>query len=93
MNNWQECRCQTDPTNALSLLRIISASRDGTNVTVNWQSVSGLSYYLEGWANLPTTSGRRLVATNIVGQLGRTSCIDTHAAALSSVFYRVGVGQ
>ena len=31
MNNWQEWRCQTDPTNALSALRLLSpASRRPT---------------------------------------------------------------
>lgn len=41
-NNWQEWRCQTNPTNALSALRPLSASSDGTNVTVSWQSVAGV---------------------------------------------------
>ena len=41
MNTWQEWRCRTDPTNALSVLRLLSASRAGTNVTVTWQSVAG----------------------------------------------------
>jgi len=40
-NNWQEWCCQTDPTNALSALRLRSASSDGSNVTVTWQSVAG----------------------------------------------------
>ena len=38
MNNWQEWRCQTDPTNALSALRLLPASPAGTNVTVSWQN-------------------------------------------------------
>jgi len=40
-------RTLTNPTNALSILRLLSASPDGTNVTVTWQSVAGVSYVLE----------------------------------------------
>ncbi len=35
LNNWQEWRHQTDPTNPLSVLRLLSASFGGTNVTVS----------------------------------------------------------
>ena len=49
---WQEWRCQTDPTNALSALRLLSAARAGTNVTVSWQSVAGVNYFLERSTNL-----------------------------------------
>ena len=47
-NNWQEWRCRTDPTNALSVLRLLSARPAGTNVTVTWQSVAGVNYYCCG---------------------------------------------
>ncbi len=45
MNNWQEWRCQTDPTNALSVLRLLSPSRwrawppPGARSSVNCGSV------------------------------------------------------
>jgi hypothetical protein len=35
LKTWQEWRCQTDPTNALSVLRLLSASPAGTDVTVS----------------------------------------------------------
>ena len=35
-----------DPTNGLSALRLLSASRAGTSVTVSWQSVAGVNYFL-----------------------------------------------
>jgi hypothetical protein len=77
MNNWQEWICGTCPTNAQSVLRLLSPSITGTNGTVTWQSVAGVSYFLERSANLaaPFT----LLATNIVGQAGTTSYADTNA--------------
>lgn len=92
MNNWQEWRCQTVPTNAVSALRLISAAPVGTNVTVNWQSVPGVSYFLERATNLAMLPPFQLVATNIAGQLGTTTRTDTNAGAFSPLLYRVGVG-
>jgi hypothetical protein len=89
---WQEWRCLTDPTNALSVLRLLSASPAGTNVTVSWQSVAGVSYFLECSTNVagppPIFSP---LATGIPGQPGTTSFTDTNAANLAPLFYRVGV--
>ena len=84
----------TDPTNALSVLRLLSASRAGTNVTVTWQSVAGVSYFLERSTNVagPPPIFAPL-ATSILGQSGLTSYTDTNAAPLAPLFYRVGVGQ
>jgi hypothetical protein len=89
MNNWQEWVCGTDPKNRLSALRLLSAAPAGSNVTVSWQSVAGVSYFLERSANLaaPFT----LLATNILGQAGTTSYTDTNATAPGPCFYRVGV--
>ena len=93
MNNWQEWRCLTDPTNALSALRLLTPSFDGTNVTVSWQSVAGVSYFLECSTNLASTPSVTPLATNLSGQPGTTSCTDTNAAAALQRFYRVGVAE
>jgi hypothetical protein len=89
MNNWQEWVCGTNPTNRLSVLRLLSPSITGTKVTVTWRSVVGVNYFLERSANpaAPFT----LLATNIVGQAGTTSYGDTNAAGKGPFFYRVGV--
>jgi hypothetical protein len=89
MNNWQEWVCGTNPTNALSVLRMVSALTTSTNATVTWQSVAGVNYFLERSANpaAPFT----LLATNILGQTGMTSYGDTNAAGKGPFFYRVGV--
>jgi len=89
MNNWQEWVCGTNPTNALSVLRMVSALTTSTNATVTWQSVAGVNYFLERSANpaAPFT----LLATNILGQTGMTSYGDTNAAGKGPFFYRVGI--
>jgi PKD repeat protein len=89
LNDWQEWICGTIPTNALSALRMLSATPTSTNTTVKWQSVAEVNYFLERSADLaaPFT----LLATNIVGQAGTTSCADTNGAGAGPFFYRVGV--
>ena len=91
LNTWQEWRCLTDPTNALSVLRLLSGSSDGTNVTVSWQSVAGVSYFLECSTNLSAIPPFTLLAPNLPGQSGAMTFTDTNAAALAPLFYRVGV--
>jgi hypothetical protein len=89
MNNWQEWVCGTNPTNRLSVLRLLSPSITGTKLTVTWQSVAGVNYFLVRSTNpaAPFT----LLATNILGQAGMTSYGDTNAAGKGPFFYRVGV--
>jgi hypothetical protein len=89
MNNWQEWVCGTNPTNRLSVLRLLSPSITGTKLTVTWQSVAGVNYFLVRSTNpaAPFT----LLATNILGQAGTTSYTDTNATAPGPCFYRVGV--
>jgi PKD repeat protein len=90
LNNWQESRCLTDPTNALSALRLLSPVTAGTNVMVSWESVAGVSYFLERSTN-PATSPFTPLAANVVGQPGTTTYIDTNAIGTGGNFYRVGV--
>jgi hypothetical protein len=89
MNNWQEWVCGTCPTNTLSALHLLTPTFGGTNVTVSWQSVSGVNYFLEWNANL--ASSFTLAATNIIGRAGTTSYTHTNAAGAGPIFYRVGV--
>ena len=89
MNNWQEWICGTCPTNAQSVLRLVSATPAGTNITVTWQSVAGVNYFLERSTNL--ASPFMHLASFIMGQAGTTSCADTNVAGPGQLFYRVGV--
>jgi hypothetical protein len=90
MNNWQEWRSGTDPTNAVSALRMVSSAPVGTNVAVTWQSVPGTIYLLQTSTNLAVPSFTPL-ATNLVGQAGITTFIHTNGVSAKGAFYRVGV--
>ena len=89
MNNWQEWVCGTNPTDALSVLRMVSAQPTSTNATVTWQSVAGINYFLQRSTNLTVPS--TLMATNIIGQAGTTTYADATATGAGPFFYRVGV--
>jgi hypothetical protein len=91
LNNWQEWRVGTIPTNALSVLRLLTPISDGTNLTITWESVANRNYFLEHRPDLSSTSAFTRFATNISGQTSRTSFLDTNAAGASPRFYRVGV--
>jgi hypothetical protein len=93
LSNYQEWRCGTDPTNALSVLRLVSAWPTGTNVMVTWQSVVGVRYLLERSTNLATSGAFAVIATNIVGQPDTSCYTDTNAVRPGGWFYRVGVGN
>jgi hypothetical protein len=89
LNNWQEWICGTNPTNTLSVLRMVSALPTSTNATVKWQSVAGANYFLERSGNLAASF--MVLASNILGQAGTTSYADTNRTGAGPFFYRVGV--
>jgi hypothetical protein len=93
LNNWQEWRCGTDPTNALSALRLLAPLTTGTNVALTWQSALGVNYFLERSTNLTTSPAFAPVAANIPGQPGTTTYIDATAMGTGPWFYRVGVSN
>jgi hypothetical protein len=91
LNNWQEWRAGTDPTNALSVLKVLSLINAGSGITVRWQSVGGVTYYLQRGTNLAVQPAFPWVRSNILGVTGVTSYNDTGAAGPGPFFYRVGV--
>ncbi|MBN2507220.1 MAG: hypothetical protein JXQ71_11045 [Verrucomicrobia bacterium] len=93
-STWQEWRCLTDPTNALSVLRLLSASSDGipqSGITLTWQSVAGMNYVVECSTNLGATPCFMPAATDVPGQAGTTTYTDTNAVGAGPFFYRIGV--
>jgi hypothetical protein len=90
-NNYQEYRCGTDPTNALSVLRLLPPTPAAPDVTLTWASVVGVSYVLECSTNLGAAPPFFCLAMNLPGQPGTTSFSHTNGAGLGSSFYRVSV--
>ncbi len=89
MNNYAEWKAGTNPTNAASVLVLQApATTNTTGITVTWQSVSGVTYYLQSSTNLPVFTS---LQSNLVGLAGSTSYTDTTATNSGPYFYRVGV--
>jgi hypothetical protein len=86
---WQEWKAWTDPTNALSVLKLLTPQRGTNGTVVPWLSVAGHSYRLERATN--GTAAFTLLQTAIAGQAGTTSFTDTTATNGESFLYRVGV--
>jgi len=91
MNNWQEWQSGTNPTNALSLLKMMMALNMTSGTMVTWQSVSGKTYFLERSGDLKAQPVFSILSSNIVGQAGTTSYFDVTAVGPGPVLYRVGI--
>jgi hypothetical protein len=46
-NNLQEWRTSTDPANGLSVLKMLTPASDVSGMTISWQSVSGVNFFLQ----------------------------------------------
>jgi hypothetical protein len=91
MNNWREWRADTVPTNASSALRMLSPTGDASGVAVSWQSVNTRAYWLGRSTNLAVQATFSIIGTNLPGQAGTTSFMDSTAVGAGPFFYRVGV--
>ncbi len=91
MNHWQDWMAGLDPTNPSSVLEMTSATSSGMNIVVTWQSVANITYFLQRATNLAVPPAFQPLATNLLGQAGTTSYMDTNAPAPGPYFYRVGV--
>ncbi|HUI06525.1 MAG TPA: PQQ-dependent sugar dehydrogenase [Verrucomicrobiae bacterium] len=91
-NNLQEYTAGTDPTNSLSALRIRSIAAAGSNVTVDFDSVSGHTYRLERTDNLGPATWTPVV-NNVAGTGSIVPVTDTGGASASNRFYRIRLTQ
>ncbi|MBI4328031.1 MAG: hypothetical protein HY674_22600, partial [Chloroflexi bacterium] len=90
---WQEWRTGTDPTNTLSVLRLLSATPNGTNVTVRWQSIAGVNYFLERSTGLEAAPYFTPLVIGLPGQPGTMNYMDSSPGVAPRLFHRVGVGN
>ena len=93
MNNWQEWMAGTNPTNGASSLKMLTATKSLSGMKINWQSVSSRTYYLQRSTNLLLHPAFLSIQSNLVGQAGTMSFIDSTATGAGPYFYRVGVQQ
>lgn len=92
MNNWQEWRAGTDPTNPLSFLKMLQPTATNTSaIVISWQSVSNRTYFLQRATNLSPPTTFSTIQSNIPGLPNTTSYTDTNALGPGPFFYRIGV--
>ena len=82
-------RAWTIPTNALSVLKLLSPQSEPDGLVITWQSVSGQLYDLE--RAIDGTGSLSILRSGILGQAGLTSVTDTNFDGVTSSIYRVAV--
>jgi PKD domain len=94
-NVYQDWIAGLNPTNPASILAMLTpvTTNTATGVTVTWQSVSGISYFLQRSTNLLSQPPFATIQSNITGLINTnaTSYTDTSATNNVPYFYRVGV--
>jgi hypothetical protein len=93
MNNWQEWKAGTDPTNPESALRMLSLSNTSAGTTVAWSSAADHSYSLEWATNLTGQPAFSILSSNLPAQGSTTALIDTNDSPVGQRFYRVSVEE
>jgi len=72
------------PTDALSVLHLLTPASDGANLTVTWESVVGRSYFLERSPDLSGARAFTRIASNVVGQANTTSYVDPNGVGVTT---------
>jgi PKD domain len=92
-NVYQDWVAGLNPTNSTSILAMLTpvTTNTTTGVTITWQSVSGILYFLQRSTNLVSQPPFVMIQNNLTGKAGTTSYTDTTATTNVPYFYRVGV--
>jgi hypothetical protein len=91
MNNWQEWRAGSNPTNTLSFLQMLAPTNKPSGISLAWQSVTNRTYFLQRSLNLSAQPAFFTLQSNIAGKAGTTTYTDSNAVGAGPFFYRVGV--
>ncbi|MGC9942190.1 MAG: choice-of-anchor Q domain-containing protein [Verrucomicrobiota bacterium] len=81
----------TNPASVLAVLPPVPVNNANDGVTVTWQSVPGINYFIQRGSDLAAQPAFTTIQSNVVGQAGSTSYTDTNAVGTGPYFYRVGV--
>jgi hypothetical protein len=95
MNHYQDWIAGLNPTNASSVLAVLSAvpTNNPSGIVVTWQSVTNISYNLLRSTSLTAPLGFATIQSNIIGSTGTTSFTDTNATGPGPFYYRISVNH
>jgi hypothetical protein len=94
MNNYQEWIAGTSPTNALSVLEMLTPvlTNNPPGVILSWQGFAYMNYFIQRSANLTDQPSFSTIQSNIVGYSDGTFYFtDTAATNGGPYYYRLGV--
>lgn len=91
MNNWQEWVAGTNPTNAASVLKMLSVTPSASGTELSWLSVTGKTYSVQRASDLGASPSFLTIQSNVAGATESTSLFDSSASNSVVHFYRVRV--
>jgi len=88
---WEEYYSGTDPTNALSVLKIIQIRPGASNIGIYWSSVTGKFYSVYKCTNRPGIWPESVITSDVPGDLSGTNICPAPNDTDTRAYYRIGV--